>query len=84
MKEALPHESVIRMARLFKDDLMLANISREQLMSMCRFMGLQTFGGDAFLRFQLRAKLRSIKQDDRRILWEGIESLTTDELQEAC
>ena len=34
-------------------------------------MGLTPYGADAFLRFQLRAKLRAIKEDDRRILWEG-------------
>lgn len=47
-------------------------------------MGLISSGADAFLRFQLRTKFRSIKEDDRRILWEGIDSLTTHELREAC
>lgn len=32
--EPLPNESVIRMARLFKDELTLANIARPQLVSM--------------------------------------------------
>merc|ERR1712151_470126 len=36
------------------------------------------------LRFQLRHKIKSIKEDDQRILWEGIESLTKQELREAC
>ena len=82
--EPLSNESVIKIARLFKDELTLANVSRPQLVSMCRYMGLPPYGADAFLRFQLRAKLSSIKEDDRRILWEGINSLTTDELREAC
>jgi LETM1-like protein len=30
---------------------------------------------------QLRAHLRNIKQDDQRILWEGVSSLTKQELQ---
>ena len=47
-------------------------------------MGLTPYGTDAFLRFQLRNKLRSIKEDDRRILWEGISSLSPNELREAC
>jgi LETM1 and EF-hand domain-containing protein 1 len=47
-------------------------------------MGLQPYGGDSFLRFQLRAKLRALQDDDRRILWEGIDSLNTIELRDAC
>jgi LETM1 and EF-hand domain-containing protein 1 len=72
------------MAQLFKDELTLANIARPQLVSMCRYMNLSPYGADAFLRFQLRTKLRAIKEDDRRILWEGIDALDTLELREAC
>ena len=82
--EPVPNETVIKIAGHFKDELTLANINRPQLVSMCQYMGLQPFGADAFLRFQLRTKLRAIKEDDRRILWEGIESLTMLELREAC
>lgn len=82
--EPLPNETVIRIAGHFKDELTLANINRPQLVSMCQYMGLQPYGADAFLRFQLRTKLRAIKEDDRRILWEGIDSLTMLELREAC
>ena len=82
--EPLPNETVIRIAGYFKDELTLANINRPQLVSMCQYMGLPPFGADAFLRFQLRTKLRRIKEDDRRILWEGIDSLTVLELREAC
>ncbi len=51
--ESLPNDTVIRMARLFKDELTLANIPRPQLVSMCQFMGLSPYGADAFLRFQV-------------------------------
>jgi hypothetical protein len=43
-----------------------------------------SYGTDSFLRFQLRHKIRTLKADDQRILWEGIESLTKMELREAC
>ena len=33
---------------------------------------------------QLRTKINAIKEDDRRILWEGVDSLNEEELQEAC
>jgi len=82
--EPLPNNQVLKIARFFKDELTLANIARPQLVTMCQYMGIKPFGADAFLRFQLRAKLRAIKEDDRRILWEGVESLTLLELREAC
>ena len=74
----------MRIAKLFQDELTLANVTRPQLMSMCQYMGLQPYGADSFLRFQLRAKLRALQEDDRRILWEGIDSLNTIELRDAC
>lgn len=82
--EPLPNESVMRIASLFKDEFTLQNIQRPQLVSMCQFMSLPPWGSDSFLRFQLRNKFRIIKDDDKRILWEGIESLTTSELRDAC
>lgn len=84
MGESISNEAVIRIARLFKDELTLSNISRPQLVTMCQFMGLVPFGTDAFLRFQLRTKLKSLKEDDKRILWEGVDSLTHQELRDAC
>ncbi|EJK47193.1 hypothetical protein THAOC_34109 [Thalassiosira oceanica] len=47
-------------------------------------MGLPPYGNDNLLRFQLRHKTRVLKEDDQRILWEGIDSLTKMELREAC
>jgi hypothetical protein len=55
-----------------------------QLIGMSKYMGLNHFGTDSLLRFQLRNKIRQIKQDDQMILWEGIDSLTPEELRNAC
>jgi hypothetical protein len=51
---------------------------------MCTIMGLRPYGTDAFLRFQLRNKLRVLQSDDKDILWEGIDALNKRELQLAC
>ena len=51
---------------------------------MCKYMGIPPYGSDYFLRFQLRHKIKTLKEDDQRILWEGIDSLTKMELREAC
>ncbi|CAM9092745.1 unnamed protein product [Laminaria digitata] len=80
----ITNQDIPKFAKLFKDELTMDNISRSGLVNMCRYMGLPPFGNDNFLRFQLRSKLRAITQDDQRILWEGVSSLTKQELQEAC
>ena len=33
---------------------------------------------------KLRTKIYAIKEDDRKILWEGVDSLDEEELQDAC
>ncbi|WYZ44152.1 hypothetical protein EsH8_VII_000588 [Colletotrichum jinshuiense] len=82
--ESPTHEDVIKVCKIFKDDLTLDNLSRPQLVSMCRYMNLNTFGTDNMLRYQVRHRMRQIKRDDRQISYEGVESLTVAELQMAC
>lgn len=80
----IPSDVIYRYANYFQDDLTLDNMPRMQLINLCRYMGIQPYGSDSFLRFQLRHKIRTIKEDDGRILWEGIEALDKMELREAC
>lgn len=48
-------------------------------------MGLSQYGNDQFLRFKLRSRLNTIKNDDMQIMWEGgVNSLTDDEVIKAC
>jgi LETM1 and EF-hand domain-containing protein 1 len=62
----------------------LDNLSRPQLVAMCRYMNLNTFGTDAILRYNIRHRLRQLKRDDRAISFEGVDSLSVPELQNAC
>ncbi|KAF9568318.1 hypothetical protein EC968_002971 [Mortierella alpina] len=77
-------EELIRVAKLFRDELTLDNLSRPQLVSMSRYMNLNAFGTDNFLRHLIRIKMNSIKRDDKLIMSEGVESLTPRELYAAC
>lgn len=77
-------EDVIKVCKAFRDDLTLDNLSRPQLVSMCRYMNLNTFGTDQMLRYQIRHRMRQVKRDDRAISYEGVDSLTVAELQMAC
>jgi LETM1 and EF-hand domain-containing protein 1 len=75
---------IIKVCKLFKDDLTLDNLSRPQLVGICRYMTLNTFGTDPMLRYQVRHRMRQIKRDDRAISFEGVDSLSVPELQTAC
>ena len=82
--EMIPPDVIIHYANLFQDDLTLDNMPRMQLINMCKYMSIAPYGADSILRFQLRHRIRTLKEDDQRILWEGINSLTKMELREAC
>lgn len=82
--EAPTADDVIKVCKIFKDDLTLDNLSRPQLVGMCRYMNLNTFGTDIMLRYQIRHRMRQIKRDDRAISFEGVDSLSVQELQMAC
>lgn len=56
---------MLNVARRFEDELTLDNLSRPQLVSMCRYMNINAFGTDNFLRFQIRNRMRQIKSDDK-------------------
>ncbi|KAJ6496598.1 LETM1-like protein-domain-containing protein [Mycena vitilis] len=75
---------VISVAKLFDDDLTLDNLSRPQLVSMSRYMGLNAFGTDNFLRGAIRSRLLDLRRDDQAIDSEGVDELSTSELQNAC
>jgi LETM1 and EF-hand domain-containing protein 1 len=80
----IKNEDIIRFAKLFSDEITLDNVSRAQLMAMCRMVGVSPYGSDAILRFKLRNKIRQLKADDRLIFWEGVKSLSREELMYAC
>ena len=82
--ESPSHEDVVRVCKIFKDDLTLDNLSRPQLVGMTKYMNLNAFGTDMMLRYQIRHRMRQIKRDDRAISFEGVDSLSVPELQMAC
>ncbi|KAL8653703.1 MAG: hypothetical protein Q9226_003737 [Calogaya cf. arnoldii] len=77
-------DDVIKVCKTFKDDLTLDNLSRPQLVGMARYMNLNAFGTDMLLRYQIRRRMRQIKLDDRAISYEGVDSLSVPEVQNAC
>ncbi|KAJ4287248.1 LETM1 domain-containing protein ylh47 [Kalmusia sp. IMI 367209] len=82
--ETPSQEEIVKVCKIFKDDLTLDNLSRPQLVAICRYLNLVSYGTDNFLRYQIRVRMRQIKRDDRAISFEGINSLSVPELQSAC
>ncbi|KAK5886636.1 hypothetical protein CesoFtcFv8_017650 [Champsocephalus esox] len=78
------NEQIIKFSKLFEDELTLDNLTRPQLVALCRLLELQSIGTNNFLRFQLIMKLRAIRADDKLIAEEGVESLNVNEVQTAC
>ncbi|XP_037598103.1 mitochondrial proton/calcium exchanger protein isoform X2 [Cebus imitator] len=78
------NEEILRFSKLFEDELTLDNLTRPQLVALCKLLELQSIGTNNFLRFQLTMRLRSIKADDKLIAEEGVDSLNVKELQAAC
>jgi LETM1 and EF-hand domain-containing protein 1 len=75
---------LIHVAQKFEDELTLENLSRPQLVSMCKYMGMNAFGTDNYMRFQIRSKMRQLHTDDQLIFFEGVDTLSVSELQKAC
>ncbi|KAJ3414541.1 hypothetical protein HDV05_006455 [Chytridiales sp. JEL 0842] len=79
-----PTDEILKVAKKFGDELTLTNLSRPQLVSMAKYMNINAFGTDAFLRHQIENRLKYLKADDLLIAKEGIDSLTLPEIQQIC
>ena len=78
------HEDIIRVARMFGDELTLDHLPRAQLVSMCKYLDIPAYGSDNFLRFQLYKRVRELQDEDAQIAKMGVDQLTLPELREAC
>eukprot|EP01117_Protostelium_nocturnum_P001642 TRINITY_DN1200_c0_g1_i1.p1 TRINITY_DN1200_c0_g1~~TRINITY_DN1200_c0_g1_i1.p1 ORF type:complete len:652 (-),score=203.33 TRINITY_DN1200_c0_g1_i1:392-2347(-) len=81
--ESVSNEEIIKFAAIFEDEFTLDSLPRPVLVGMCKFLSLPPYGGDSFLRFQLIQKLKQLKQDDKMIQDEGVNTLNLEELQQA-
>ncbi|QLQ82474.1 hypothetical protein HG537_0H02360 [Torulaspora globosa] len=77
-------QQLIQVARLFKDDTVLDNVTRSYLVALAKYINLQPFGTDVMLRYRIRYKMLELKKDDLSIYYEGVEQLSPAELFNAC
>ena len=74
----------MKFSSLFENKSTLDHLDRLQLVALCKILGISSIGPDYYLRFTLHVKLRKLEADDKLILSEGIDILTTEELQAVC
>ncbi|CDJ60200.1 LETM1 and EF-hand domain-containing protein anon-60Da, mitochondrial, related [Eimeria maxima] len=77
-------KEVLEFSRMFKDDFVLEKMDLQTLQVMCKLLGLQPYSVRSHVVLQLRHHINHIQREDRELLWEGVESLTHEELVEAC
>merc|ERR1719184_102669 len=82
--EPVTNKDILKFSKLFEDEITLDNMTRGQLVAICRLLELTPIGTNAFLRFQIEMQLRKLKADDVIIAKEGVEQMTVVELQIAC
>ena len=75
---------LIKFARLFREEFQLENMQLDQLKAICRLLGLSDRGFHSHMTLQLRHYLLKLLREDKEIRWEGVESLSGDDLKEAC
>eukprot|EP00094_Tigriopus_californicus_P013002 TCALIF_12572-PA protein Name:"Similar to LETM1 LETM1 and EF-hand domain-containing protein 1, mitochondrial (Gallus gallus)" AED:0.08 eAED:0.08 QI:0/0/0/0.5/1/1/4/0/871 len=80
----IKNEDILKFSKLFEDEITLDNMTRTQLVALCRLLELTPMGTNNFLRLQLEMKLRQLKTDDRVIKREGVDDMDVRELQNAC
>jgi len=73
-------DELLTMMRGFKDNVTLDHLYRDQLVAMARFLGMNAFAPTAILRFQIRQRLRKLRNEDKDIMWEGVDTVREDEL----
>jgi len=84
VENQVTNKDILKFSKLFEDEITLDNMTRGQLVAICRLLELTPIGTNAFLRFQIEMQLRKLKADDVIIAKEGVEQMTVGELQVAC
>jgi len=85
-KIMLTKDELLDISNRFKNDpvLVLENLSRSHLISLCKHIKVSTSGNLRMIRERLRHTFDDIRKDDEVILAEGVENLEVEEAKEAC
>ena len=76
-------EELLNFASLFQTEFKLDNMPMNHLESICYLIGIDPYPFRSHVILQLKRYIGGIKREDRHISWEGIDSLTREDLIEA-
>ncbi|KAJ1652373.1 hypothetical protein IWQ61_007281 [Dispira simplex] len=76
--------NIIRLADTYQWDLDIHNLDKPALKNFGRFLGIGSVGMKHRLRDKLARHLDFLREDDKMIRKEGVETLSAPELHEAC
>jgi len=82
--QALPSvDELSKFSSLFQSEFKLENMPFKHLESICYVLGLDPYPFRSHVILQLKRYIGGVKREDRNISWEGIDSLSREELVEA-
>ena len=82
--QSTSNAEIVHFSSLFDDEFTMENLKHEQLAAIAGLLGIKVFGSDWVLRYKINQKLKELREDDKMIAKDGVDSLTLSELQEAC
>ena len=65
-------DDIIYVTKLFRDDIIIHYLEKNQITSIAKYMNVLTLGGDEMTRVGLRTRIRSIIKEDRQLYFEVI------------
>ena len=65
-------DDIIYVTKLFRDDIIIDYLDKNQITSIAKYMNVLTLGGDEMTRVGLRTRIRSIIKEDRQLYFEVI------------
>lgn len=77
-------KETLKYAKLFREEFKLDNMPTPALLVLCEMLGLRPYRIRANIILQLRYHILRLQEEDREIMWEGVENLTHEELRDAC
>ena len=77
-------KQLIKYSRLFREEFQLENMRLEHLQAICSLLGLSPYGFHSHIVLQLRHYTTRLLSEDKQIRWEGVDSLSLEDLKEAC
>ncbi|ORZ01213.1 LETM1-like protein-domain-containing protein [Syncephalastrum racemosum] len=84
-EDFLSRKSFIRIAKHYNEDFDLNRINRQNLLAMCRFMGLPGWGTRGMMQKRLDKHIEYLTEDDKvRIKSCGVNTLSLADLQQAA